>query len=53
MDLKARVEFVMLMRDGETEDEANNRLYDLLYGQLCQLADHRIDFWIEETYVED
>lgn len=45
--LSADVNFRLLMRDGETRDEAMNRLTDLLLKELCQLADHHIDFWFE------
>ena len=51
-ELKATVSLSLVMREGETKEEAENRLYDLLYGELCTLADHHIDFWIESTRKE-
>lgn len=51
MELKAMVELRLLMREGETEEQAANRLTDLLWGELCQLADHNIEFWMESTEV--
>ena len=50
--LKATVTLSLVMREGETEEQANDRLYDLLYEGLCQTADHDCEFWIENTYKE-
>ena len=49
MALKAYVEIRMMMRDGETAEEAENRLYDLLWEGLCCNAEHEVDFWIDRT----
>jgi len=53
MELIANVEIRLMMREGETEEQVNNRLYDLLYDGLTNVADHHADFWIEETRVAD
>lgn len=52
-ELRSMVELKLLMRDDETEEQAAERLYDLLYSELCQLADHHIEFWIESSEVEE
>lgn len=49
MKLKAVVEVELIMRDGEDFEEANDRLYDLLYEGLCCNADADCDFWIDST----
>ena len=49
MKLYANVEIELMMRDGETEEQAASRLYDLLYDGLCNAADHEADFWIRGT----
>ena len=49
MTLKASIEIHLLMRDGETHEEAENRLYDLLWEGLCCNANHEADFWIDNT----
>ncbi len=49
MELKATVEITLLMRDGETFEEAENRLYDLLYDGLCNNAEAEMEFWILDT----
>jgi len=49
--LKAAVVLELILRESETEEEANNRLYDLLYKGLCQQADHQCEFWIESAEV--
>lgn len=49
VELDATVSIRLMMRDGESEEEANNRLYDILYDGLCYLTDHTVDFWIEHT----
>lgn len=47
--LDATVTIHMMMRDGETEEQASDRLYDVMYDGLCRLADHEIDFWFENV----
>lgn len=49
MELKATVEISLVMRDGETYEEAENRLYDLLYDGLCNNAEAEMEFWILDT----
>lgn len=49
MKLKAIVEIELIMRDGESFEEANDRLHNLLYSGLCYNADASCDFWIEST----
>lgn len=49
MELKATVEISLLMRDGETFEEAESRLYDLLYDGLCCNAEAEMEFWILDT----
>ena len=51
--LKATVTLSLVMREGETEEQAANRLYDLMYEGLCMCADHHCEFWIENTREED
>lgn len=51
MELKAMVELRLLMREGETEEQAANRLADLLWSELCELSDHSIDYWFNSTEV--
>ena len=51
-NLKATVTISLVMRDGETEEEAADRLYDLMYDGLCNAADHHCEFWIENTNQE-
>ena len=50
--LRATVEITLLVREGETFEEAQNRLYDLLYDGLCNTAEHEAEFWIETTEEE-
>ena len=52
MELKATVSVNLLMRKDETAEEANSRLADILC-ELCNREDHHIDFWVEESFVED
>lgn len=47
MELKAVVEIKLVMEDGETFEQANERLYDLLFDGLCRNAN--CEFWIEDT----
>lgn len=47
--LKAMVNISMVMEEGETVEDAKNRLFDCLYEGLCIPEDYRIDFSIEET----
>ena len=47
MSLKAIVEINLVMEDGETFEEASDRLYDLLFDGLCRNAN--CDFYIENT----
>ena len=49
MELKAVVEIKLVMEDGETFEQANERLYDLLFDGLCRNAN--CEFWIENTEV--
>ena len=49
MKLKAMVEIELIMNDGESIEDANNRLYDLLYEGICCNANAVCDFWIEST----
>ena len=41
---EARV--TMLMRDGESEENAADRFYNLLYNGVCNAADHHVNFEI-------
>lgn len=45
-DLIVSVDFSLLMREGETVDEALRRMEDILDG-LKSLADHDIDYQID------
>lgn len=47
--LDATVTIHLSIVDGETEEEAQERLYDVLYTQLCHLPNDQIDFWIENV----
>lgn len=47
--LGATVDIHLTMVEGETEEEAVERLYDVLYTQLCHLPNDQIDFWIENV----
>ena len=49
MELKAIVEIRLIMNDGESFEEANDRLNDLLFEGLCYNANAACDFWIEST----
>lgn len=44
MELNINVEIKFIVNDGETSEQAQNRLYDLLYDSLCRDADN--EFWI-------
>ena len=48
-ELKATVTVSLAMREEETEEQASDRLYDLMYEGLCQTADHHCEFWIESV----
>jgi hypothetical protein len=52
-DLYANVTIRLTMLEGETYEEACDRLYDFLYDSLCNAADHDCDFWIESTHIEE
>ena len=52
-ELSATVNIKLMLREGETQDAAENRLSDILWEGLCQLADHHVDFWVEEANVID
>ena len=47
--LGATADIHLTMVEGETEEEAVERLYDVLYTQLCHLPNDQIDFWIENV----
>lgn len=47
MKLQMTVALTMLMREGETQEQAFFRLVDLLRSELCNLADHHIDYIVE------
>jgi hypothetical protein len=48
-ELKASITLSLSIREGETEEQAADRLYDLLYEGLCMNANHCCEFWIEST----
>lgn len=37
----------MLKRENETEEQAQDRLYNVLYDGLCNNAEHQIEFTYE------
>lgn len=47
MKIKANVELELIMNDGETFEQANDRLYDLLFDGLCRNAP--CEFWINSV----
>ena len=47
MKLKTVVEIELDMEDGETFEQANDRLYNLLFDGLCRNAP--CEFWIIDT----
>lgn len=49
MSLKAVVEINLVMKDGESFEQAESRLYDLLFDGLCRNAEAECEFWIEST----
>lgn len=51
--LNATVEICLQIVDGETEEEASERLYDVLFTQLCHLPNDNLDFWIREVQVRE
>lgn len=42
--LTVMVSVTMQMRDGETEEQAQERFYTALYDGLCNNAEHEIEF---------
>ena len=53
MYLYANVRLELIMRDGETEEAALDRLYKLLYDGVCNTEEHNCDFWIENASFEE
>lgn len=53
--LKAEVLFQLQMRENETDEAAQERLFRLIYDNLCTLVDHQIDFEIvaQEVWEEE
>lgn len=51
--LMADVRITMILRNSETEEDAQERLYNLMYDGLCNSADHKVDFEILSQAVED
>ena len=47
-EARATVGILLTMREGETLAEARDRLSKLLDSELCNLADHHIECWIED-----
>lgn len=50
-NLKATVTLSLAMLEGEAEEAAANRLYDLLYDGVCRVTES--EFWIESTSQEE
>lgn len=50
MELRSTVTLRLMMRDGETVEQAETRMADLLWD-LCNVADHELDFWTENVEV--
>lgn len=48
-ELKVDCSIYMEIRDGETEEEAVERLTQILDSELCNLADHHISYQIYQT----
>ena len=51
MELVETVTVRLLMRDGETMEEAKERLFQLMYDGLCNVSDHVCDFVVEAAEV--
>lgn len=49
--LDATVKISLVMSEGETEEAAAERLYDLLFDGLCRVAE--CEFWVESTSQEE
>lgn len=45
--LEATVNFRMIMREGETYEEARERFLDEVLTQISTLADHEVDWYLE------
>lgn len=48
--LNAAISLTLITKEGETFEEARDRLFDLLYDGLCRTADHEVEFWIADTW---
>lgn len=53
MTLVADVTIKMPLCEGETEEQAQERLYTALYDGLCKNAESQIDFVIERQEIEE
>lgn len=53
MELCADVTIRMFLREGETEEQAQDRFYTALYEGLCMNAENQIDFTIEKQEIEE
>ena len=51
--LESTIHLKLLMRDGESFEDAERRLGDVLWDSLGNLADHHIDYLIEGVEVVD
>lgn len=51
-NLKAMISLSLLCREGESQEKAEERLYDFLFEGLCMNAEHQCDFWIEKTDID-
>lgn len=51
--LVADVTIRMPLHEGETEEQAQERLYTALYDGLCKNAENQIDFVIERQEIEE
>jgi hypothetical protein len=52
-ELNVLCNLYLMMREGETEEEALERLTSLLDSELCNLADHHINYQVHEANVQD
>ena len=43
----------MVMKDGETEEQARERMYDQLFDGICNAVDYRMDFQMYDGKVRD
>lgn len=50
--LHISVDFHLLMREGETVDEALQRFMEVVLDDLANLAEHHIDWNIAENYAD-